>query len=143
MAGSRRESVSTADAFVRHPPNLFRTRQLVYRGEKKSVTVGDTIAVMAAHGAVRNRAELARREWLSHVYIGHLLGLLRLHPDIRAAIAALPPGTSRRIISGEKAPARREAVVGPTAHGAGMASQTSEKGLSDGAACGSSEGGES
>ena len=50
-------------------------------------------------GEVRSRAELARREGLSHVYVGHLLGLLRLHPDIRAAIAALPAGTSRRTIS--------------------------------------------
>jgi hypothetical protein len=53
-------------------------------------------------GEVRNRTALARREGRSHVYIGHLLDLLRLHPDIRAAIAALPPGTSRRTISERK-----------------------------------------
>jgi hypothetical protein len=53
-------------------------------------------------GEVRNRTALARREGRSHVYIGHLLDLLRLHPDIRAAIAALPPGTSRRVISERK-----------------------------------------
>lgn len=53
-------------------------------------------------GEVRNRADLARRERLSHVYVGHLLGLLRLHPVIREAIAALPPGTSRRVISERK-----------------------------------------
>jgi hypothetical protein len=50
-------------------------------------------------GEVRNRAAVARREGLSHVHVGHLLDLLRLHPDIRAAVAALPPGTSRRVIS--------------------------------------------
>lgn len=54
------------------------------------------------HGEVRSRAELARREGLSHVYVGHLLGLLRLPPAIREAIAALPPGTSRRVISERK-----------------------------------------
>jgi hypothetical protein len=53
-------------------------------------------------GDVQSRAELARREGLSHVYVGHLLGLLRLHPDIRTAIAALPPGTSRKVISERK-----------------------------------------
>jgi hypothetical protein len=53
-------------------------------------------------GEVRNRAELARREGLSHVYVGHLLGLLRLHPEVRAAIAALPAGMSRRMISERK-----------------------------------------
>ena len=53
-------------------------------------------------GEVRNRTALARREGRSHVYIGHLLDLLLLHPDIRAAIAALPPGTSRRVISERK-----------------------------------------
>jgi hypothetical protein len=53
-------------------------------------------------GEVRNLAALARREGLSHVYVGHLLRLPRLHPDIRAAIRALPPGTSRRVISERK-----------------------------------------
>jgi len=50
-------------------------------------------------GEVRNRAQLARREGLSQVYVGHLLGLLRLHPRIRAAIAALPPGTPPRLLT--------------------------------------------
>lgn len=50
-------------------------------------------------GEVRNRAEIARREGLSQVYVGHLLRLLGLHPDIRAAIAALPAGTSPRMIT--------------------------------------------
>lgn len=63
-------------------------------------------------GEVRNRAALARREGRSHVYIGHLLGLLRLHPDIRAAIAALPPGTSRRIISERRLRPVRSVVAG-------------------------------
>jgi hypothetical protein len=54
------------------------------------------------HGEVRNRAALARREGLSHVHVGHLLDLLLLHPDIRAAIATLPAGTSRRVISERK-----------------------------------------
>lgn len=53
-------------------------------------------------GKVRNLTALARREGLSHVYVGHLLRLLRLHPDIRAAIAELPAGTSRRMISERK-----------------------------------------
>ena len=53
-------------------------------------------------GEVRNRTALARREGLSHVYVGHLLDLLRLHPDIRAAIAALPPGTSARLVTERK-----------------------------------------
>jgi hypothetical protein len=52
--------------------------------------------------AVRNRAALARREGLSQVYVGHLLRLVRLHPDIKAAILALPPGTSPRFITERK-----------------------------------------
>ena len=50
-------------------------------------------------GEVRNLTALARREGLSHVYVGHLLHLLRLHPAIRAAIAALPPGTPARLVT--------------------------------------------
>lgn len=50
-------------------------------------------------GEVRNRAAIARREGVSHVHVGHILDLLLLHPDIRAAIAALPAGTSRRVVS--------------------------------------------
>ena len=53
-------------------------------------------------GGVRNLTALARREGLSHVYVGHLLRLVRLHPAIKAAILALPPGTSRRVISERK-----------------------------------------
>jgi hypothetical protein len=53
-------------------------------------------------GEALNLTAIARREGLSHVYVGHLLRLLRLHPDIRATIAALPPGTSRRLISERK-----------------------------------------
>ena len=50
-------------------------------------------------GEVRNRAVIARREGVSQAHVGHILDLLRLHPDIRAAIAALPAGTSRRVVS--------------------------------------------
>jgi hypothetical protein len=50
-------------------------------------------------GEVRNRAAIARREGISHVHVGHILDLLLLHPDIRAAISALPAGTSRRVVS--------------------------------------------
>lgn len=50
-------------------------------------------------GEVRNRAAIARREGLSHVYIGHLFDLLRLHPEIRAAILALPAGTPARRVT--------------------------------------------
>jgi hypothetical protein len=53
-------------------------------------------------GNVRNLTALARREGLSHVYVGHLLRLVGLHPDIKAAILALPAGTSRRMISERK-----------------------------------------
>jgi hypothetical protein len=53
-------------------------------------------------GEVRNLTALARREGLSHVYVGHLLRLVGLHPDIKAAILALPAGTSRRVISERK-----------------------------------------
>jgi hypothetical protein len=53
-------------------------------------------------GQVRNQSAIARREGLSQVYVGHLLDLLRLHPDIRAAIAALPPGTPTRLITERK-----------------------------------------
>jgi hypothetical protein len=53
-------------------------------------------------GEVLNRAELARREGMSTVRVGHLLALLKLHPRIREAIRALPPGTSRRVISERK-----------------------------------------
>jgi hypothetical protein len=50
-------------------------------------------------GEVRNRAAIARREGVSQAHVGHILDLLRLHPDIRAAVAALPAGTSRRVVS--------------------------------------------
>jgi hypothetical protein len=50
-------------------------------------------------GEVRNLTAVARREGLSHVYVGHLLRLVGLHPDIKAAILALLAGTSRRVIS--------------------------------------------
>ena len=53
-------------------------------------------------GEVRNRAAIARRERLSQVYVSHLLDLLRLHPDIRAAIHALPPGTPARLVTERK-----------------------------------------
>jgi hypothetical protein len=53
-------------------------------------------------GEVRNRAAIARREGLSQVYVGHLLDLLRLHPDIRAAILALPVGTPARLVTERK-----------------------------------------
>lgn len=53
-------------------------------------------------GEVRNRAEIARREGMSQVYVGHLLRLRRLHPEIKAAIAALPAGTSPRMITERK-----------------------------------------
>ena len=53
-------------------------------------------------GEVRNRAAIARREGLSQVYVGHLLDLLRLHPDVRAAILALPPGTPARRVTERK-----------------------------------------
>jgi len=53
-------------------------------------------------GEVRNRAAIARREGLSQVYVGHLLDLLRLHPDVRAAILALPPGTPARLVTERK-----------------------------------------
>jgi hypothetical protein len=53
-------------------------------------------------GEVRNRAAIARREGLSQVYVGHLLDLLRLHPDICAAIHALPAGTPVRLVTERK-----------------------------------------
>jgi hypothetical protein len=53
-------------------------------------------------GEVRNQSAIARREGLSQVYVGHLLDLLRLHPDIRAAILALPVGTPARFVTERK-----------------------------------------
>jgi hypothetical protein len=53
-------------------------------------------------GEVRNRAALARRERRSQVYVGRLLDLLRLHPDIRTAISELPPGTPERFVTERK-----------------------------------------
>jgi len=53
-------------------------------------------------GEVRNRAAIVRREGLSQAYVGRLLDLLRLHPDVRAAILALPPGTPARLVTERK-----------------------------------------
>ena len=53
-------------------------------------------------GEVRNRAAIARREGLSQVYVGHLFDLLRLHPDVRAAIRSLPSGTPLRWVTERK-----------------------------------------
>lgn len=56
----------------------------------------------STEGEVKNRAAITQQERLSQVYAGHLLRLLGMHPDIRAAIAALPPGTPPRLISERK-----------------------------------------
>lgn len=51
---------------------------------------------------VANRTELAERAGVSVRRVGQILALLKLHPDVRAAIAALPPGTSAKFASERK-----------------------------------------
>lgn len=51
---------------------------------------------------VANRTELAERAGVSVRRVGQILALLKLHPDVRAAIAALPPGTSAKFVSERK-----------------------------------------
>jgi hypothetical protein len=53
-------------------------------------------------GEVKNRAELARRFGVSAMRVSIILALLKLHPDIRAAIRALPPGTPERLLTERK-----------------------------------------
>ncbi len=83
--GEQRESKPLASPLV---------SQLLAKAERWQVEID--------RGEVRNRAAIARREGLSEVYVGHLLRLLRLHPDIRTAIAALPHGTPPRLLSERK-----------------------------------------
>jgi hypothetical protein len=53
-------------------------------------------------GEVKNRAELARRFGMSAMRATTNLALLKLRPDIRAAILALPPGTPERLVTERK-----------------------------------------
>jgi hypothetical protein len=51
---------------------------------------------------LKNRTELARRFGVSAMRVTTILALLKLHPDIRAAILALPPGTPERLVTERK-----------------------------------------
>ena len=51
---------------------------------------------------VANRTELAERAGVSVRRVGQILALLKLHPDIRDAIANLAPGTSAKFVSERK-----------------------------------------
>jgi hypothetical protein len=53
-------------------------------------------------GEVKNRAALARRFGVSAMRVTTILALNKLHPDIRAAVLALPPGTLERLITDRK-----------------------------------------
>jgi hypothetical protein len=53
-------------------------------------------------GEVKNRAALARRFGVSAMRVTTVLALLKLRPDIRAAILALPPGTPERLVTERK-----------------------------------------
>jgi len=50
-------------------------------------------------GEARSRADLARQEGVSATRITQVLALLDLHPAIRDAIRALPPGTPERYVA--------------------------------------------
>lgn len=49
--------------------------------------------------AVRNRAELARREGTSANRVTQILSLLELRGDLISALRALPPGTPVRLVT--------------------------------------------
>jgi hypothetical protein len=51
---------------------------------------------------VANRTELAALAGVSVRRVGQILALLKLHPEVRTAIAALPPGTSAKFASERK-----------------------------------------
>jgi hypothetical protein len=53
-------------------------------------------------GEVKNRAALARRFGVSAMRVTTILALLKLRPDIRAAILALPLGTPERLVTERK-----------------------------------------
>jgi hypothetical protein len=61
-------------------------------------------------GAVRSAARIAHREGFSQVYVGRLLSLLKLHPDILAAILEQSTCSKVRILRQILDDERRERI---------------------------------
>jgi hypothetical protein len=53
-------------------------------------------------GEVRFRADLARRSGVSAMRITYLLSMLKLAPEIKAFVRALPAGTAERMVTERK-----------------------------------------
>lgn len=79
---SRSKAVPTA------PPRVVKLMQLADEWQRLLDT-----------GEVRNRAELARREGVSGMWVTNVLALLNLHPEIQAWVRGLPPGTPERFVT--------------------------------------------
>jgi len=107
--------------FLRHAKHLpceIRATSIVVslddaRKEKKERPLKRPLVVHLVHtaeawqglldrGEVKNRAELARRFQVSGMRVTTILALNKLHPDIRAAVLALPPGTPERLLTERK-----------------------------------------
>jgi hypothetical protein len=62
----------------------------------------ETFDILIREGKIASRAQLAWKMGFTRARITQLMGLLKLHPAIKAYLRGLPPGTPPRLVTEKK-----------------------------------------